>query len=53
MELAGTSRIFRGSVQDRKLRYIKYIGDGDSKSYDSIAAEKPYGEDYKIRNWNV
>ena len=51
MELAGTSRIFRRSIQNRKLRYIKYIGDGDSKSYDAIAAEKPYGEDHKIKKF--
>ena len=44
MELVGSTRIFGRSVAERKLRYTKYIGDGDSKSYDSIAAEKPYGE---------
>ena len=41
MKVGGTSRIVRRSVHDRKLRYIKYIDDGDFKSYDSIAAEKP------------
>lgn len=32
-------------------RYVKYIGDRDSTSYDAIAAEKPYGEDHEIKKF--
>jgi hypothetical protein len=33
MEPVGMKKIFERSITDRKLRYIKYLGDGDSKSY--------------------
>ena len=42
MEAAGLVECFMSSVQDRKLRYINYIGDGDSKSYSDIVAKDPY-----------
>ena len=41
MEAAGLVECFMSSVQDRKLRYINYIGDGDSKSYSDIVAKDP------------
>ena len=43
MEPEGVSRIFTRSVESRKLQYTGYIGDGDSKSFSSIKASKPYG----------
>ena len=33
MEVVGAKRIFERSITSRKLRYIKYFGDGDSKAY--------------------
>ena len=30
------------SEDDRKFRYINYIGDGDSKSYSDVVAHDPY-----------
>ena len=33
MEVVGAKRIFERSIASRKLRYIKYFGDGDSKAY--------------------
>ena len=42
MEAAGLVECFMSSVQDRKLRYINYIADGDSKSYSGIVAKDPY-----------
>ena len=42
MEAAGLVECFMSSVQDRKLRYINYIGDEDSKSYPDIVAKDPY-----------
>ena len=33
MEVVGAKRIFERSISSRKLRYIKYFGDGDSKAY--------------------
>ena len=42
MEAAGFVECFMSSLQDRKLRFINYIGDGDSKSYSDIVAKDPY-----------
>ena len=42
MEATGLVECFMSSVQDQKLRYINYIGDGDSKSYSDIVAKDPY-----------
>ena len=48
MEVTGVNRIYSRSITERSLRYTKYVGDGDSKSYDSILKEKPYGPDVPI-----
>ena len=48
MEVVGCERIFNRSVAERKLRYVKYIGDGDSKAYSSVAEKNPYGKDIAI-----
>ena len=42
METAGILECFMSSEDDRKLRYINYIGDGDSKSYSDVVAHDPY-----------
>ena len=42
VEAAGLVECFMSSVQDGKLRYINYIGDGDSKSYSDVVAKDPY-----------
>ena len=36
MEITGATRIFKRSVEKRKLCYSKYLGDGDSKAFSSI-----------------
>lgn len=36
MEVEGAKRIFERSEQTRKVRYVKYLGDGDSKSFANI-----------------
>ena len=30
------------------LRYVKYVGDGDSSSYSRVKSEQPYGPDVEI-----
>ena len=42
MEAAGLDECFMSSVQDRKLRYVNDIGNGDSKSYSDIVSKNPY-----------
>ena len=42
METAGIVEYFMSSEDDRKLRYINYVGDGDSKFYSDVVANDPY-----------
>ena len=43
METEGICRFFRRS-QERNLVYTSYIGDGDSKGYQAVVSDKPYGD---------
>ena len=36
MEVEGANRIFGRSISNRKLRYLKYYGDGDSKAFAKV-----------------
>ncbi|GFU00613.1 uncharacterized protein TNCV_4817891 [Trichonephila clavipes] len=36
MELVGVYRIFERSAEMRKLQYVQFFGDGDSKHYDAV-----------------
>ena len=40
IEIVGTKRIFKRSVEKHGLRYVKFLGDGDSKSF--LAVEDIY-----------
>ncbi|XP_065650235.1 uncharacterized protein LOC136078392 [Hydra vulgaris] len=42
MECEGASRIFQQSIKKHKLQYINFLGDGDSKSYNSVKDVYPY-----------
>ena len=42
METAGTLEMFVRPIEKRKLRYITFIGDGDSSSYPSVVQADPY-----------
>ena len=44
MESAGAVAIFKRSIEKNKLRYVSYIGDGDTSSYAEVRDAKPYGE---------
>ena len=43
MKAAGAKILYQRSVKLRKLRYIPFIGDGDSKAYTAVKQEQPYG----------
>ena len=45
MEPEGAVRAFHRSNSTRNLRYLEYLGDGDSASFLKVKASKPYGED--------
>ena len=42
MEVEGALRIWRHSVEVHKHRYTTMISDGNTSTYPTIAAEKPY-----------
>lgn len=43
MEGAGIKQIFLRSEEKYKVRYVSYLGDGDSNSFESSVALNPYG----------
>ena len=43
MEGAITKDIFARSVTKHKLRYTRFIGDGDTNTYKTVVDSKPYG----------
>lgn len=43
METEGAKMLYQRSVMLRKLKYIPYIGDGDSKAYSAVCKDQPYG----------
>ncbi|GFS66688.1 uncharacterized protein TNIN_167661 [Trichonephila inaurata madagascariensis] len=48
MKVCGMQKIFFRSEQKHGLKYQRYIGDGDSKTFSSIAEKKPYGDSVPI-----
>ena len=50
MESAAAVEIFCRSIERRKLKYITYVGDGDSNSFGNVrdALEQKYGERYIV-----
>ena len=48
MESAGAIEIFQRSINNHKLRYNNYIGDGDSSSFNKVVQSKPYGKTFII-----
>ena len=46
-EARGAVTLWKRSL-DYNLRYLTFIGDGDSKSFSSISEAEPYGPEYKV-----
>ncbi|GFW74615.1 uncharacterized protein TNCV_961901 [Trichonephila clavipes] len=42
-------RIFNRSEKLHNLKYSNYIGDGDTKTFNALSENKPYGDDYLIQ----
>ncbi|GFT72285.1 uncharacterized protein TNCV_1390091 [Trichonephila clavipes] len=49
MEVCGMQKIFFRLSQKHRLKYQRYIGDGDSKTFLSIAEKEPYGDSVPIK----
>ena len=43
MEAEGACRIYGRSLAKHNLKYIPFVGDGDSKSYKAVIDSDPYG----------
>ena len=43
MEAVGAVAIFQRSIENYGVRYVKYLGDGDSKGFKKVTESKPYG----------
>ncbi|XP_025087597.1 uncharacterized protein LOC112560178 isoform X2 [Pomacea canaliculata] len=43
MEASGTCDIFKRSVEQYKLRYSGFVGDGDTNTYKKVSDSMPYG----------
>ena len=48
MESLGAIEIFGSSIDKHKLRYTKYLGDGDTSSFTEVSDSKPYSDDVDI-----
>ena len=48
MEVDAIRELFARSTEKHKVKYMNYIGDGDSKTYTGIINSKPYGEKCEI-----
>ncbi|CAN7944544.1 unnamed protein product [Ixodes hexagonus] len=48
MEVTGALNIFCRSEELYGVRYVKYLGDGDSKAFLAVKAKKPYGDSVEI-----
>ena len=46
IEPTGVMDIYRRSISKHNLRYMKFIGDGDSASYSQVEKSMPYGPLY-------
>ncbi|GFW99405.1 uncharacterized protein TNCV_3007071 [Trichonephila clavipes] len=49
MEVDGMLRIFNRSEKLHNLKYSNYIGNGDTKTFNALSENKPYGDDHLIR----
>ena len=43
MEVEAACILFNRSIDRHGLRYTIFVGDGDSKAYDTVVATRPYG----------
>ncbi|GFT74208.1 uncharacterized protein TNCV_4081291 [Trichonephila clavipes] len=49
MEVDGMLRIFNRSEKLHNLKYSNCIGDGDTKTFNALSENKPYGDDHHIQ----
>jgi len=50
MEATCTIKMFQRSQKKYGVRYVKYVGDGDSKAFSALKKQKPYKGTNKFSN---
>lgn len=53
MEVVEAKRICSRSEEKLRVKYTKYLGDGDSKGFEAVLESKPYGNRINIKSSNV
>lgn len=53
MEVKGIKYMFEKFVQQFKIMYEYYIGDGDTKTFKKLVDSKPYGYALQVKKKNV
>lgn len=48
MEAEAVKEMFKRSIELHEVKYVNYIGDGDSEMYKQVVVSKPYGNDQQI-----
>ncbi|GFX46048.1 uncharacterized protein TNCV_1920151 [Trichonephila clavipes] len=48
METEGALRIFSRSLPNYNVRYVQYLGDGDSKEFLSVQESNIYGDEFPV-----
>lgn len=48
MEVHGALQLFNRSVPRYQVKYLEYLGDGDTNAFQAVKDSKPYGEDNEI-----
>lgn len=49
MEVDAIKEMFLRSWEWYQVRYINYIGDGDTKTFKALLTENPYGSDFEVK----
>ncbi|GFX58573.1 uncharacterized protein TNCV_417521 [Trichonephila clavipes] len=49
MESAGILKIFQHSEIPRNVKYANYLGDGDSKAFNTVSEGKVYRNDFEVK----
>lgn len=49
MEVDGVIEMFERSMDLHNVRYLEYIGDGDSKTFSNLAEKNIYGDDFPVQ----
>lgn len=47
MEVAGALQVFHNSIP-RSVRYVTYLGDGDSNGFNKVSDNKPHGDNVGV-----